>query len=226
MNEYLNQVAKQFTETAPSADFWTLRLTSQAREAISVRQGVMQPVYNQLSRGALLTVVCGDGCGYAATSDLSPAGLKKALRQASDWARQSAGLGLLKAHDYPRPAHTARYETPVKQHWDERPLDEKVTLLQDANTALKINDSIVDWQAYLGYRCDDILFISSAGAHIEQRFHYISPGLVAVANKGFGHPVSHRRWCTKQPTGRAGTIKPAGVSTGSNARWRKRPWHC
>jgi predicted Zn-dependent protease len=183
MNEYLNQVARQFTDTAPSADFWTLRLTSQASEAISVRQGVMQPVYNQLSRGALLTVVRGDGCGYAATSDLSPAGLKKAAHQASDWAQQSAGLGLLKAHDYPRPTHTARYETPVKQHWDERPLDEKVTLLQDANTALKINDSIVDWQAYLGYRCDDILFISSAGARIEQRFHYISPGLVAVANK-------------------------------------------
>ncbi|MGB5397828.1 MAG: TldD/PmbA family protein [Gammaproteobacteria bacterium] len=190
MNEYLNQVAKQFTGIAPGADFWTLRLTNQAREEISVRQGVMQPVYNQLSRGALLTVVSGDGCGYAATSDLSPAGLKNALRQASDWARQSAGLGLLKAHDYPRPAHTARYETPVKQAWDARPLDEKVALLQDANTALKIHDSIVDWQAYLGYRCDDILFISSAGAHIEQRFHYISPGLVAVANQG---PVTQYR---------------------------------
>ena len=184
MNEYLNQVAKQFIKIAPSVDFWTLRLTHQAREAISVRQGVMQPVFNQLSRGALLTVVSGDGCGYAATSDLSPAGLKTALRQASDWAQQCSGLGLLKAQDYPRPAHTARYETPVQQPWNERPLDEKVALLQDANTALKINDCIVDWQASLGYRCDDILLISSAGAHIEQRFHYISPGLVAVANKG------------------------------------------
>jgi len=93
-------------------------------------------------------------------------------------------LGLLKAKDYPRPEGKARYETPVKKHWDEHPLNEKVALLQDANKALKINDSIVDWQAYLGYRCDDILFISSASAHIEQRFHYINPGLVAVANKG------------------------------------------
>jgi predicted Zn-dependent protease len=132
----------------------------------------------------LLTVVIGDGCGYAATSDLSVSGLKNAARQASEWAKQSAGMSLLTASDYPRPEHTAHYETPVKQDWDTLPLDEKVTLLQDANTALKIHDSIVDWQAYLGRRCTDTLLTSSAGAHIEQRFHYINPGLVAVANKG------------------------------------------
>ena len=184
MKDYLDQVAQRFNHVAPNVDFWTLRLTNEAHEAISVRQGVMQPVCNQLSRGALLTVVIGNGCGYAATSDLSPGGLRKAVRQASDWAQQSSGLGLLKANDYPRPQSKARYETPVSKHWDELPLDEKVALLQDANWALKISDSIVDWQAYLGYRCDDVLFTSSAGARIEQRFHYMNPGLVAVANKG------------------------------------------
>ena len=184
MNDYLNQVAQNFNNIAPNVDFWTLRLTDETREVICVRQGVMQPVYNQLARGALLTVVIGDGCGYAATSDLSVSGLKRAVSQASEWAVQSSGLGLLKASDYPRPKSKAQYETPVKQHWHELPLNEKVTLLQDANKALKINDSIIDWQAYLGNRCEDTLLTSSAGAHIEQRFHYINPGLVAVANKG------------------------------------------
>ncbi len=184
MNDYLNQVAQNFNNIAPNVDFWTLRLTDETREAICVRQDVMQPVYNQLARGALLTVVIGDGCGYAATSDLSVSGLKAAVSQASEWAIQNAGLGLLKASDYPRPEHKAQYETPVRQDWDALPLNEKVTLLQDANKALKINDSIVDWQAYLGRRCEDTLLTSSAGAHIEQRFHYINPGLVAVANKG------------------------------------------
>jgi predicted Zn-dependent protease len=184
MNHDLNQVAQSFTNIAPDVDFWTLRLTDEKRETISVRQGVMQPVYNQQARGALLTVVIGDGCGYAATSDLSTSGLKIAARQASEWAKQSAGTGLLKSSDYPRPANKAQYETPVKHDWDSLPLDEKITLLQDANKALKINDSIVDWQANLGRRCEDKLLTSSAGAHIEQRFHYINPGLMAVANKG------------------------------------------
>jgi predicted Zn-dependent protease len=129
-------------------------------------------------------VVIGDGCGYAATSDLSPGGLKRAVSQASDWAKLCSDMGLLEASDYPRPESKAQYESPVKQHWNELPLNEKVALLQDANKALKINDSIVDWQAYLDNRCEDTLLTSSAGAHIAQRFHYINPGLVAVANKG------------------------------------------
>lgn len=184
MNDDLNQIAQTFKNMAPNVDFWSLRLSDETREALCVRQGVMQPVYNQQARGALLTVVIGDGCGYAATSDLSTRGLKRAISQATQWAKQSAGMGLLKASDYPRPASKAQYETPVKQHWDAMPLDEKVTLLQAANSALKINDSIVDWQAHLGSRREDTLLTSSAGAHIAQRFHYINPGLVAVANKG------------------------------------------
>ncbi|MGB5518498.1 MAG: TldD/PmbA family protein [Gammaproteobacteria bacterium] len=184
MNDYLNDVARRFSDIAPEADFWMLRLTDQTRESVSVRQGIVQPAFNQLARGALVTVIIGDGCGYAATSDLSMAGLKNAGRQASDWAIRSSDMRLLKASDYPRPESKAQYETPVRHHWSEMPLNEKVTLLQDANKALKIHDNIVDWQAYLAHRSEDILLISSAGAHIEQRFHYIHPGLVAVANKG------------------------------------------
>ncbi len=143
MNDYHNSIARQFNDIAPDVDFWTLRLTSETQEAVSVRQGVMQPVYNHHAFGAMLTVVSGDGCGYAATSDLTPSGLKNAARLACDWAKQSSSLGLLKAHDYPRPEAKAHYETPVKQPWHDMPLDEKITLLQDANTALKISDSIV-----------------------------------------------------------------------------------
>ena len=67
MNDFLNQVAQQFSGIAPDVDAWTLRLTSETNEAVSVRQGVMQPVYNHQATGALITVVIGDGSGYAAT---------------------------------------------------------------------------------------------------------------------------------------------------------------
>ncbi len=184
MNEYLNIIAKQFHSIAPNVDFWTLRLTDESKEFISVRQGVMQPVYNRSARGALLTVVIGNGSGYAATSNLSAEGLKNAADQASQWAIAAAKTGLLKNSDYPRPEIQLHYETPVKQAWDSIPLSEKISILQDANSALKINDRIVDWQACMGRHTEDTLLISSAGAHIAQRFHYIKPELYAVANKG------------------------------------------
>ena len=184
MIDKLNKIAGQFSKLAPAVDFWTLRLTSEMHEAVTVRQGVIQPVYNHSASGALVTVISGDGCGYAATSDLSAAGLKNAAARARDWARQASALGLLSGRDYPRPTARARYETPVHTPWDTLALNEKVALLQGANTALKINDAIVDWSASLGYGRDDVVFTSSEGAHIEQRFHYIHPGLYVVANQG------------------------------------------
>ena len=80
MNDTHYQVAKTFSNIAPDVDAWTLRLTSSRHESITVRQGVLQPVMNHQARGALLTVVIGDGSGYAATSDLSPGGLRQAAR--------------------------------------------------------------------------------------------------------------------------------------------------
>ena len=190
MNDDLNAVAQRFKSIAPDTDFWMLRLSDQDRETISVRQGILQPVVNQSARGALVTVIIGDGCGYAATSDLSSTGLKAAVRHAGNWAVQSSALGLLTTADYPRPGDKAQYQTPVERQWKDLPLNEKILLLQDANRALKINDRIVDWQAYVGNRREDIVLISSNDAYVEQRFHYINPGLVAVANAG---PVTQYR---------------------------------
>ena len=184
MSAYIHQIAKSFEGVSPDVDFWTLRLTSESSESLTVRQGVLQPVYNHRSTGALITVVIGDGCGYAATSDLTPLGLKKAADIASEWARQSAKLGLLKANDYPRPDAQSSYESPIAKPWSDVSLTDKVDMLQDANTSLKIHDSIVDWSAWLGHSTEDVLLVSSAGARIEQRFHYIQPGLSAVANDG------------------------------------------
>jgi predicted Zn-dependent protease len=108
MNTCLNSVVRQFNQIVPAVDFWTLRLTSETSESVNVRQGVMQPVYNHQATGALITVVIGDGSGYAATSDLSTEGLKRAADIACEWARQSARSGLLKAADYPRPDAVAK----------------------------------------------------------------------------------------------------------------------
>jgi len=184
MQELLTQTTQRFRAIVSNVDFWSLRVTSESQESICVRQGIVQPVQNLLSGGAFITVIKGDGCGYAATSDLSTNGLKAALQQAQHWALQSAISGLLNADHYPRPEAQAQYETPVLQSWEQLSTGDKISLLQDANKALKTHDNIVDWQAYLGMRSEQSLLTSSAGANIEQHLHYIMPGLSAVANKG------------------------------------------
>ena len=82
MNDYLNHVASAFVQEAPAVDFWLLRTVEDEREALCVRQGVLQPVTARIARGALIYVISGNGMGYAATSDLTPTGLSEASDRA------------------------------------------------------------------------------------------------------------------------------------------------
>jgi predicted Zn-dependent protease len=184
MNEQLSDIAGRFARLAPAVDFWSLRLVDEHRESLTVRQDVLQPLHTGLTRGAFLTVLSGDGMGYAATSDLSDAGLRRAAQRAADWARDTAGRGLVSPDELPRPDHRGRYETPMIEPWESVPLTDKIAMLQEASAALRLDERIVDWSASLAYRRSDTLLTASAGARIEQRFHYLAPGLVAVAHAG------------------------------------------
>lgn len=181
---FLEQTARDFAARVPAVDSWSLRLVSERRESLSVRQDVVQPPDTGITRGAFVTVIQDGGAGYAATSDLSPTGLVGALEQAREWAVLTARWNLLTAGDRPRITHTGRYETPVAEPWEGSSIAEKLDRLQTAGHALKIDDRIVDWWAWLIYRRIDTLLVSGDGAWIAQRFHLVDPGLKAVANAG------------------------------------------
>jgi predicted Zn-dependent protease len=184
MNDRLEDIARRFRQRAPAVDSWSLRLVDERGESLSVRQDVLQPPHTMVTAGALVSVTDAGGSGYAATGDLSAAGLAAAAERARQWAHRAAASTLVAASDMPCPDARGHYATPVEQAWDVVPLDDKVALLQDACRGLKIDPRIVDWSASLAARHSDSLLISSAGAHIAQRFHYLQPGLVVVANRG------------------------------------------
>ena len=100
--QQLAETARRFSALAPAADYWSIRLVADESEHLEVRQGVAEPCALSLGRGAMVTVVRGGGVGYAATSDLSDAGLAAAARRAADWAEAHARLGLFDAALYPR----------------------------------------------------------------------------------------------------------------------------
>lgn len=180
----LDRLADDFAAVAPDVEFWSLRLVDETTEALTVRQGVLQPPFNHRSRGAMVTIIDGGGIGYAATSDLSPAGLAQAAARALAWARRSAGKGLVDVKDFPRPAHRGEYRAPVERPWESVALGDKIAWLMDACAALKIDPRIVDWQSSLAHTRSDTLLRTSSGGSIRQTFDYLSPGLVAVANEG------------------------------------------
>ncbi len=181
MSKTLEKIARGFTALVTTNGYWSLRLVDEHRESISVRQDIVQPAQTRLARGAFVTVVEANGAGYAATSDLSDAGLKAAFEQAKAWCQATAGHQLLKPHDLARSAQTGDYTSPIS---DTLSLHDRIDMARRACQSLKIDDRIVDWSAWLTARRIETLFTSGDGARISQSFRLIDPGLRAVANAG------------------------------------------
>ena len=84
----------RFRERMPSVDYCSLRLVDEQMDVLTVRRDVLQPIESWNSRGGMVTVHHRGGTGYAATPDLSAAGLDRAISRAKAWAERTAGLAL------------------------------------------------------------------------------------------------------------------------------------
>src|SRR5256885_5863680 len=103
------EIARAFAAVAPACDEWSIRLVRRRNETLSVTRGTTDPIWRGEDGGAMISVTASfggqTGVGYAATCDLTPAGLKRAGEEAMAWARRSAGH-LIAA---PKPQANARH---------------------------------------------------------------------------------------------------------------------
>lgn len=189
-------------ELAPTAGFASLRLVTQHEERISARRGISQPPIRQLTRGAMVTVLQGDGYGYAATTDLSKSGLKAALEKAQEWARFSSGrmvqnfsdhvLGgpaINRAHnlktqtDAPQPPQD--YIHTPKRPWASATLSELIDITTAACQHLKTSEHVSHWDAMLYHRRVEQRLLTNRGDDIHSQFEITSPeATVIVSRKG------------------------------------------
>jgi len=178
-------IVSNFKQLVPSSvDYWSLRLTIDSVESLDVRESVLQtPNFNQ-SCGAHITLINEGGIAYSATSQLDNIGLKNAINAALQWTVINKQRNLINTSLYPRLNRSGSYQTKIEQAWSSISTADKISLLQAINKSLKINDTIVDYQATLSYRSTESLLVSSDEFSIEQNFHYVIPGFYAVANKG------------------------------------------
>ena len=91
----LDTVKQRFGTLKCDAAFWSLRYVDERSRYVCVRQDVAEAPCLDRDRGAMLTVFDGGGYGYAATADLSKAGLQAALDRARNWARATAQRSVL-----------------------------------------------------------------------------------------------------------------------------------
>src|SRR5262245_58452245 len=181
MHEHL---IARFRTIAPAVDFCSLRFVRTQSEYLSVRQNILQPVSTSDDAGAMITVVEKGGMGYAATSDLTESGLRRAIEYAQAWAQRSAKHSVVdfSSINFPRPE--GKYTSPVRIPWGTVPLSDKIDLLRTTCEQLKIDDRIVDWESSLWHTESDMLYVTADGGSVHQVFSHFVPMLSATANAG------------------------------------------
>jgi predicted Zn-dependent protease len=184
----LESLIPRFRALASRADFASLRVVDEVSERVSVRQDVPETPQTALDRGGMVTVVNGDGVGYAATSDLSDSGLAQAIARAKHWAALSRTRSVLKsAITMPTPSGT--YSSPLA-----KPMTlskaERIELILGESRQCRVSDKIADWAASLWTTDVRQLLVTADGDSCVQKLHFAVPGLHVTA---FDRGVSQTR---------------------------------
>ena len=163
------------------ASYCDVRIGRYLQQFVITREDKVENVVNTESTGVGVRVLVKGTWGFAATSELTDAGVAGAARQAATIAKANA-----KAQFEPvqlakvRGVGEVSWATPIRKNAMEVPLKEKVELLLDANAAAMAAGAnyvssilfLVNEQKY---------FASTDGSYIDQDLHRVWPMLEVTA---------------------------------------------
>jgi predicted Zn-dependent protease len=178
----LKDIETRFRAVVPACDAWTLRVVRERSEYLCVRRDVVQPVRTGDDFGAMISIAAGGGIGYAATSDVTQAGLGAAAQRARQWAVQLSGRLTPGCDELPQP-QSGEYESPVVRGWETLGLADRIGLLRSIAVRLRRDQRIVNWEAALWHNEADVLVAGDAGGRACQRITFLLPMLTATANQ-------------------------------------------
>ena len=197
------EIAQRLAAVAPACDAWSVRVMRSTSESLGVTRGVVDPIGLGEDLGAMVTVEAKDGVGYAATSDVSVAGLQRAGSDALAWAQRSAGRMVA-----PPPVRRAAamhhdHEDKPRLAWNAVSRADKIARLKGQAEQLKRDGRIGDWSAELSFTDEESVLATSNGDFIRQRRGIVVPGLAASASEG-GETQT-------RTLGRGGVIRQGGL---------------
>jgi len=176
-------IKQRFQKIIPNVDFCSLRYLKKRSEELRVRRNVVEPPTSQYDVGAMLMVIDKGGLGYAATSDLSEAGLREAVVRAQQWAEQSSGKMVIDISKVTMPNRQGEYTSVAKKPWHSLSLTDKLDLLQRESAQCQRDDKIVDWEVSLESIQTEQLYLTNHGGEIKQIHQYLLPSIKVTANQ-------------------------------------------
>jgi predicted Zn-dependent protease len=178
----MDEIVRNFAALKSSASFWSLRYKEENTESLAVRDDVAEPPRIASDRGVMLTAMVAGGCGYAATSDLSPAGLQGALDRATTWANTSSKISAVPYNPSKMPAPRGSWTSPPSSA-SLGSISDRFDLLTEECREAKLDSRIVDRYASLDVIHGEQLYLSNQGAEVHQQFRYTIPHAYVSANR-------------------------------------------
>jgi len=172
---------------AAGASYCDVRIGRYLRQFVITREDKVQNVVNTESTGAGIRVIANGAWGFAATNDLSPAGVVKAAQQAAAIAKANARVQTAPVQFAKAPGFgEVSWRTPIRKNAMEVPIKDKADLLLGVNAAaLAAGASFVNSMLFLVN--EQKYFASTDGSYIDQDVHRIwAPMSVTAIDKTTG----------------------------------------
>jgi TldD protein len=169
------------TASKRGAEYADLRFEVVRAERIETRNGVVATLSDATSRGYGMRALVGGAWGFAASSDLTPAGIDATAARAVEIAKAGAAIARHPFGAAPPRAYVDAFATPIVRDPDDVPLGDRVALLLDAEKALHVSPKISVGRAWIDLWRTDKTFYSTLGSRIEQSIRQTGSGLEALA---------------------------------------------
>jgi predicted Zn-dependent protease len=169
---------------AAEADWIGLRYACETIHHRGVRN--LRPAHNAIryERGVMVEALVDGQIAYAATADLSAAGLREAVRRAAHLAKASARFKPFHLSEAQRPPSRGRFQGPTLHGLDSQSLQEFTDKLMQACRHLQASDKIINATAEAILVEAHSQYASSNGADIDQRFLRINSNFAVAAKDG------------------------------------------
>ncbi len=163
------------------ATYADIRIVHRATQDITVKDGVVQELSLDNSQGFGVRVIADGAWGFASSHRLEPSEVDRVAALAVQIARASALTRIAPVDIGPPEVHTASYRTPIEIDPFAVPLNDKVSLLLQADKEARAVKGVAVVECSLAFFRENKVFASTEGSYIEQEIIESGLGMVALA---------------------------------------------
>ena len=149
------------------AQYADVRVVSHQRQTVEVRNGAVSTLAEDRTEGCGVRVLMNGAWGFAGCDRLDRAGVDRTTAEALAIARASSAIGP-PAHLSSLAPQIGNYVTPLKTDPFSVPIEEKITLLQAVDAAMRTGPKVRVTEGSISCAREHKLFGSSEGGLVEQ----------------------------------------------------------